>query len=433
MRLRVILSLFVFCCFLFLQEKQLLAVSFDVNKAGKEVQSLIAEKNYVAAIELLKKIIAANPKNYDRVLDLADLYRKTEQYDSALPLYDRIVSQYPQYQDAWMGKAYILRIRGQREASLEIARKVLEMNPQNTDALILLANIEKDETHYRESKKYYDEVLKIQKDNVEAKEGISALAQIDPQIGHQERNLLGPLSSNVQHWQLEFGGGVQDFNYYTSAPGVYGQAIYKQPQKYYLLGRIDYVNKFSNQAYQFSAGGGYYVHPKIILNNTLSLSTNDFVVPRVQDQFEIDGILPKGFVPYLRFIYRHYNFADVYTLRPGFSWYYSTWFIFDINYNLAINNFYGYPSGRADSSFATKLTFIPIENRLSVFVYYAKTEESFNITNVIQLGRFHSNFGGGGVEWFAFKDVGFRFSADYENRDNGQTVHTYNGAILYRF
>lgn len=256
---------------------------------------------------------------------------------------------------------------------------------------------------------------------------------VDPEIGEQERNVLGPLSSDVQHWQVEVGGGLQQFNYYTSAPSVYAQAIYKQAQKYYLLGRFDYTNKFANQAYQFTMGGGYYVHPKIILNDSLSFSNNDFVVPRIQNVFEIDGILPKGVVPYLRFIYRHYSFVDVYSLRPGFSWYYSTWFIFDINYNLAINDFDGFSSKRADSSFATKLTFIPLENRLSFFVYYARIEESFNITNNVQLGRFHSNLGGGGFEWFFWKDLGLRFSTEYENRDNGQTLHTYNSALLYRF
>lgn len=405
----------------------------SLGKLGGEAKAAIAAGDYPQAIALLQKIIAQDPGNPDWKMDLADLYRRTQRYEEALSWYDQVLARAPAHQDALMGKAYIARIQGNWAGGRKIAEGVLKSNPKNTDAAIFLADLDRREKRYRESKKLYQEVLKQQPANAEALAGIRQLDQIDQEVGHQERNVLGPLSTPSKRWQLEAGAGAQEFNYYSTAPSVYAQAIYKRPQKYYLLGRFDYLNKYGDQAYQFTVGGGYYVHPRIILNDSISASTANFVAPEFQNAFEIDGILPKGFVPYLRYIYRHYNVVDVQILRPGFAWYYSTWAILDLSYNLSINDFDTIPGTPLDSSFAAKFTFIPLVDRLSFFAYYARTEESFDPGNSLQSGRFHANLVGGGVEWFAFQNVGFRFSTEYENRDNGQTLHSYNAALLYRF
>lgn len=426
----LLLFLLIFFLILFLSPFPLHAADYLQEQ---EVKTLISQEHYPEAIDLLKKMLLVQPKNLDWQMELANLYRKNQQWDEASELYNKILSQKPKHQDALMGKAYVLRHQKDFVQGRELANRVLEINPKNVDVLSYLADLEMRESHLIASKDLYEQVLKIQPDNSEAIEGLKKLDALNFQISRSERNVVGPLALANKPWQFEAGGGVQTFNYNTSAPSAYALGIYKKPKRYYVLGRFDYLDKFGDTAYQFTAGGGYYVHPKIILNDAISGAVTDFVAPQFQNIFEVDGILPKGFVPYLRYTYKHYDVVDVNVVQPGFQWYYSNWFILDLNYSLAINNFDALPSGRMDSSFGGKVIFIPIENRLSFFMYYARTEESFDTGTSITFGRFHANVFGGGFEGFVPHDIGIRFYTDYENRDNGQTVHSYNAALLYRY
>lgn len=428
----LILSFFI-SSLLFALSAEAASNSKTLSAQEEQAKILMSQGMNLEAIEVLKQMLLIRPSNLDWQIYLANLYRKTDNLEEALRLYDQILQKKPDHQDALMGKAYIARSQKNWVQAKEEVNRVLALNPQNVDALVFKADLERRDVRYEESRRLYQEALNVQPGNEDALEGLKLVDEREQRVGRLEQAALGPLVSPQQAWQVEVGGGAQDFNYNSTAPSIYTQVLYKRPQKYYLLGRFDYLDKFGSQASQFTAGGGYYVHPKIILNDTVSISTNDIVTPRVQNIFEIDGILPKGFMPYLRYTFRHYDGVDLNMITPGFQWYYSNWFILDLNYTLAINDFQGLPSGRTDNSFSGRVYFIPIENRLSFFAYYARTEESFDTGNALQFGRFHANLVGGGVEGFFTNSMGLRFYTDYENRDNGQTVHSYNSAFLYRF
>ncbi|MCE9624672.1 MAG: YaiO family outer membrane beta-barrel protein [Deltaproteobacteria bacterium] len=233
---------------------------------------------------------------------------------------------------------------------------------------------------------------------------------------------------------MDVGGGLQDFNYTTDAPGSYAQVVYKQPKKYFLLGRFDYLDKFADKTFTPTLGGGYYVLPRLILQDQIAFSPGAQVVPQFSNLFEISGILPKGFAPYLRYGYRHYSIADLNLITPGLAWYAGDWGVFEFNYTLSVNDLTTLGSTELDNSFMFRITLIPIMDRLKFRVLYARTEESFDAGSPVNpLGSFHANHVGGGFEWAFLKNLGVRFDFDYENRDNGQTVHTYDSGIFFLF
>lgn len=238
-----------------------------------------------------------------------------------------------------------------------------------------------------------------------------------------------------RHWRFDVGGGAQTFNYTSTAPLFYGQLVYNQPKKFYLLGRFDYIDKFGDQGFSTSLGGGYFVHPKILLSDTVTFAPPNSVVPEFQNVFEVLGVLPHGVTPYLRYGFRLFDVADIHLITPGLSWYFSSWGIFDANYTLSITDIDGLPSGRTtDNTFSFRVTLIPVEDRLKFFAGYARSSESFDAGNVVNpIGRFHANVASFGAEWAFLKNFGVRFDTIYENRDNGQTVHTYEGGVFYRF
>ncbi len=364
---------------------------------------------YSKAITIFQKLTQSDPKQLDWKVELCHLYRWNKQSEKSKLCFDEVLAQYSQHQDALMGKAYLASDAGNMdEAKLQLSQ-VLAQNPKNQEALELSKSLEKKQ------------------------EEISQAAAASATPFDAPNSQLSGVPGTDKNWRIDVGGGAQTFNFFDTSSTVFTQVYYQKPKKFFLVGRFDYLNKFADKSYTGTLGGGYWVHPKILLSDTMSVAPSAYVSPEFQNTFEISGILPKGFNPYLRYNYRHYQIADVNMLTPGISWYFTSWGIVDFNYTLAINSFKSFQGGTYDNSFATRFTFIPIEDRFKLFVGYARTEESFDAGNTLQFGKFHANVVSGGFEWVMFRDIGLRFDTAYENRDNGQTLHSYISSLFYQF
>lgn len=244
----------------------------------------------------------------------------------------------------------------------------------------------------------------------------------------------GAVADDQLFWRVDAGAGAQSFNYAATAPLAYGQVVYHRPKQFFLLGRFDYIHKFGDSAFSTGLGGGYFVHPRILLSDTVTFAPPNHIAPEIQNAFEILGLLPHGLTPYLRYGFRHYDVADVHLIVPGVTWYPVSWATLDANYTLALTGIDGISSESADHSVSVRATFIPIEDRLKFFAGYARTSESFDAGNVVNpFGHFHANLLSLGAEWAFVRNMGIRFDSAYENRDNGQTSHTYQGGVFFRF
>lgn len=386
-----------------------LQASFSPDELHQRAEALKQKREYPQAIAILQKLTQQNPKQLDWKVELCHLYRWNKQAELSQACFDEVLTKSPQHPDALMGKAYLAHDAGSSDEANAYAAQVLAQKPHHAEALELSKNIQR------------------------RKEEIAQAAAASASPFDAPNSQLAGVPSTEKNWRIDIGAGAQTFNFFGTSTTVFTQVYYQKPKKYFLLGRFDYLDKFDDKSYTGTFGGGVWVHPKVLISDTVAVAPSAYVSPEFQNNFEISGIIPHGLNPYLRYNYRHYQIADVNMLTPGISWYFVSWGIFDINYTLAINNFQSPISGTFDNSFATRFTFIPLENRLKFFVGYARTEESFDAGNTLQFGKFHANVVNGGFEWVMIRDIGLRFDTAYENRDNGQTLHSYISSLFYQF
>ncbi len=252
----------------------------------------------------------------------------------------------------------------------------------------------------------------------------SVYGEVQPESVESERRPYG--------WRLDVGGGVQDFNYASDAPVFFIEGVYKEPKRFYLMGGLRYTDKFTDEAVAGKIGAGFHVHPRIVISDEITFSSGRTSVPQFSNQFQVEGYWG-NFEPYLRHTFRHYQIADINIITPGIRWYARPWFLIDAWYSLSIQNLQGLPSGRLDNYAFTRWTFIPFEDQFKFFLLYGWGSESFDAESGQQFGRFNSHTVGGGFEWKVYRGYGLRFYSTYENRNNGQTVQDYIGALFYEF
>jgi len=406
----------------------------DLSLVYQEVQQLKQAKKYLEASQLLKQLIQQNPKNLDWKLELCTLNRWQKLELEAQSCYAEILSSHPNFYDAQMGMAYLERSKNNSVAARTWAERAHQNNPTSTEALLFLGNLELQDNQAEKSKIYYQEVLRQEPNNPEAKEGLkSAELNLKDPLTAVDRTHFDILAPAKKHWRFDFGAGAMKFNFTSTAPTIFFQTYYNNPKKYFILGRFDYLNKFANKTYTTTLGGGYYVHPRVILSDSFAFAPTAFVVPEIQNTFEVSSILPHGVNFYTRYSYRFYQISNVHIITPGVSWYFNEWGIFDVNYSFPIVKIDGLPSTRLDYAVSTRLTFIPIEDRFKFYISYVREQESFDPGNVLEFDEYQSNHVGGGFEWVMTHGVGLRFDGDYENRNNGQTVQTYTSSLFYQF
>ncbi len=352
----------------------------------EQAQTLIQEEKFSEAEAVLLPLLESHPENTDWKNTLCALYR---------------------WQQKW-------------EASEACYREVLARDAKNTDALNGLGHLERSQGNKQVSRQRFQEVLQVDPDNYEALQGLNQLEFLPDEA--------------PTRFRVDVGGLAEAYNFFSDATGAYFQIIYKQPKKYFVLGRFDYLDKFDDKSYSSTLGGGYFVHPRILLSDQIAFAPTAVVVPQFSNLFEISGEAPHGLNPYLRYNYRHYSVANVHMLTPGMSWYFNSWGVWDVNYTMTAQTLEGVSGIPVNNSFSTRLTFIPLEDRFTLYVWYARNEESFDAGNPVNpLGSFTAQVVGGGFEWVMVKNIGLKFDPSYENRNNGQTVHTYLAGLFYRW
>jgi len=96
-------------------------IAFVYRRQGKFAESL----------ELLKKAVALDPRNYLTILELPFALIPTRAYSEAIPYYDKAISLAPDYVQAYLFKSKIYTLMG----DLQKARISLEQSPGNHDQL----------------------------------------------------------------------------------------------------------------------------------------------------------------------------------------------------------------------------------------------------------------------------------------------------------
>ncbi|MCK4790254.1 MAG: YaiO family outer membrane beta-barrel protein, partial [Desulfobacteraceae bacterium] len=288
--------------------------------------------------------------------------------------------------------------------------------PANRDALLGLGRVLFWQQEYKQSLKIFDQLLVIYPGDQEALEVRS--------------NVLRAKEAKKQ-FKIRVAYQYQDLSFTSNAYGSNFLISFDEPRKWGVRAGFDYVNKFGDSAPGYRVGGNYWVTENTALSLDVELAPGHVVVPRQAYTLEVSQVIFKTFVPSLSYRFAHYATADAHIVMPGFTWYFYPRFDWMVRYFYSVSQFGG--QNHVNHSGMTRLNW-NVFDPMTLFLGYARANESFDSGNPVDpYGAFSADHVFAGFSWEIYKGVGFDFTFDYEKRNNGFILKTFNTAIIYRW
>jgi len=378
----------VSCCFLILVFLFLVLASTTVYASEqrdalmKKARQLSFDGKYEAAILIYKQLLNDNPKDIEAAIGLATVTAWSGDYYEARQLYEEVLKQQPANRDALVGLGRLLFWQRKYKQSLETLDQCLEVYPDDQEALKVRGQV----LRAKEGKRYFK------------------------------------VRAGYQHQDISFTSNAQGTNFLIS---------YDDPRKWAVRAGFNHINKYGDSAPGYAFGGSYWATKNTVLSLDVELAPGHVVVPRQAYTFEVSQVVFKTFVPSLSYRFAKYSTADVHIVMSGFTWYFYPRFDWMVRYFYSISQF-----GGQDFVNHSGMTWLNwnVFDPMTLLVGYARANESFESGNVVDpLAAFSADHVFTGFSWEIYKGVGFDFTFDYEKRDNGFTLKTYNIAILYRW
>ena len=126
---------------------------------------------YEVAVKILTIAASLNPTNPAHYVNIADCYRRLEDYDNAIGLLQQVIPSLPDSATLWNALATTVLHGRQDHANAEIFyNKALELDPENDQVLLNLANFY---SHKPEAKELYRRAISVNEENHQAHLGLS--------------------------------------------------------------------------------------------------------------------------------------------------------------------------------------------------------------------------------------------------------------------
>ena len=142
------------------------------------------------AVDVLEQLVASYPDHAFAHNDLGFLYFNEGDKEKTLQHYKMAAALEPQnyvFQKSLADFYYV--VLGQVEDALEYYAKALSRNPEDLETLLMLGHISISLRKFDEASSFYDEVLKIEPLNSDAKEKLDALRRIELRDLREQRAL----------------------------------------------------------------------------------------------------------------------------------------------------------------------------------------------------------------------------------------------------
>ncbi|MBI2981198.1 MAG: YaiO family outer membrane beta-barrel protein [Deltaproteobacteria bacterium] len=238
-------------------------------------------------------------------------------------------------------------------------------------------------------------------------------------------------AQEVPRWKARAAYQYQDLSFTSDAHGANFLLIYNRPREWGLRGGVHYVNKFGDAAPGYDLGGTYWATKTTTFSFDAEFAPGQIVVPRQGYTLEASQVLLKTWVPSLGYKFAHYRDADAHIVMPGLTWYFYPRWDFMTKYFMSVSRF-GSQSFTNHSAMA-RINWSLIDP-IVLFAGYARANESFETGSPFgPFGCFSANHAFGGFKWEFYKRLGVDFTLDYENRNNGSTLKTYDMALFYHW
>lgn len=232
-------------------------------------------------------------------------------------------------------------------------------------------------------------------------------------------------------WKARAAYHFQDLSFTSNAHGANFLLTYDEPRKWGVRGGFHYVNKFGDSAPGYDLGGTFWATKTTTLSLDAEFAPNQVVIPRQAYTFEVSQVVFKKLVPALAYKFADYRDANAHIVMPTVTWYFYPRWDWMTRYFYSISQFGG--QNFTNHSVMTRLNWNVIDP-LVLFAGYARANESFETGSPFNpFGGFSANHVFGGFNWEFYKGLGFDATYDYENRNNGSTLHTVDVGLFYRW
>ena len=406
--------------------------------------------DYEAAKAIYKRLLNKNPKDIEAAIGLATVTAWTGDHDKARQLYEEVLKQQPANRDALLGLGRVLSWGGDYEAAKAIYKRLLNNNPKDIEAAIGLATVTAWKGDYDKARQFYEEVLKQEPANRDALLGLGQVFSWQQEYSQSlktieqllilypdDREALVVRDSVLRakeakkQFKIRVAYEYQDLSFTSNAYGSNFLISYDEPRKWGVRAGFDYVNKFGDSAPGYRVGGNYWVTVNTALSLDVEFAPGQVVVPRQAYTIEVSQVVFKTFVPSLSYRFAHYATADAHIVMPGFTWYFYPRFDWMVRCFFSVSEF----GGKSHTNFSgmTRLNWNVFDQAI-LFLGYARANESFDSGNPVDpFGAFSADHVFSGFSWEIYKGVGLDFTFDYEKRDNGFILKTFNTAMFYRW
>ncbi len=337
-------------------------------------------------------------------------------YEAAMVIYEQLLKNDPKDIEAANGLATVTAWSGDHEKATQLFKDILKQHPANRDALLGLGRVFFWQQKLRQSLDTFDKLLAIYPDDGEA---IKARGKV---LQAKEAKTRFKLRIGYEYQDLSFTSNGYDSNILIS---------FDEPKKWGIRTGFNYIKKFDDSAPVYSMGGNYWVAGKTALSLDVEFAPEQDIVPIQAYTFEVSQAAFKTLVTSLGYRFANYSKADVHILIPGLTWYFYPRFDWMVRYYLSSSQFDGQEA--TNHSGMTLLNWNVLDP-LAFFIGYALANESFDSGNPTgPLSDFSANHFFTGFRWKIYKRVEIDFTFDYEERDNGSTLNTYNTSVSYRW
>ena len=237
----------------------------------------------------------------------------------------------------------------------------------------------------------------------------------------------------TRYLRLEAAYTFHSMNYTGSGSSEYQRFFYGDFNRYELRFGIGYLNKFSDQAYQFGVGGTYHLLKPLAVSLDVAVSPNQMIQPVEELQTGVRYSFLKGWLKVGGdFRFQGFRQADLYEGVPVVQFGMPERFWFTGRYILTRTaDFLG--NTRGEQSFEIRGDLRPF-SVLTLSGFYGRSQHDFEAgapDNPFK--QFTADELGGGVRFTFSGGSGLFFDFRGQDRNNAQTSHLYTGGMFIQF
>ncbi|MFQ5777999.1 MAG: tetratricopeptide repeat protein [Terriglobia bacterium] len=382
--------------------------------AMEQARAHVQAREYDAALKIFRRLAEANPRDYEARVWVARLLSWQGDYARSQELYQAVLRDDPGNLEAELGLADILGWQGRLQDARQRLATLQAQHPGNIEILLHQGTIARWQGRHREALAYYREVLRLEPANPEALEAIEAL-RAEPR------------------YEIETGYFLEEFDFTGNTNGNFASVLYHDNHRTWLLGRVQYQNKFDQNNTRFTAGATYRFFASTYVQGKFSWApAGDTVIPNQDYTVEVTQGLAPGWAVGGGYRFLNFRDAEVQVLTALVNW--------DARPNLHL--FVRYTPARTD--FDRPSTHVwnqggwaqlvwDAHRRFSPFVLFGVGSESFAGVSADQLGRFAAQTYAVGAEARLTSSQGIRMNYHFQNRTGGKREQGFGLSYFFRF